>query len=200
MTAEAQRFLVIDQLAGIETAPEAILLEPVPRNTAPAIAAAAHWALARGEDDPMLVMPSDHSIGDTKAFHEAVHAGIDAAEQGKLLTFGIRPTGPKTGYGYIRAGGGDQVVRVVERFLEKPSPELAAELAADESYYWNSGIFLFRPSAYLRELKRYAPAVAERVGAAMREFEHRRPLRSTRDWRFFRGHGHLDRLCRHGAL
>src|SRR6476620_7011329 len=104
-TSEEQRFFVVDQLESIGVPAAAILLEPVPRNTAPAIAAAAYWALARGEDDPMLVMPSDHSIGDTNAFHEAVHAGIDAAEQGKLLTFGIRPTGPKTGYGYIRAGG-----------------------------------------------------------------------------------------------
>jgi mannose-1-phosphate guanylyltransferase/mannose-6-phosphate isomerase len=168
-TGEEQRFFVLDQLqeAGVE--PAAILLEPAPRNTAPAIAAAALWALNRGEDDPLLVMPSDHLIEDEAAFCAAVETALLAALGGNLLTFGIRPTRPHTGYGYIQAvNGGDGQPRQVERFIEKPDAARAAEFVADGRYYWNSGIFLFRPSAFLRELERYAPEVTERVGAAMR--------------------------------
>ncbi|GAA3893205.1 mannose-1-phosphate guanylyltransferase/mannose-6-phosphate isomerase [Sphingomonas limnosediminicola] len=166
-TGEEQRFLVLDQLRRIGIAPEAILLEPASRNTAPAIAAAAYWALARDEDEPMLVMPSDHLVGDLRAFRQAVEVAVDAANSGKLLTFGVKPTAPKTGYGYIEAGKRSGGVRQVRRFVEKPSAEVAAQLAADESYYWNSGIFLFRPSAYWRELEKHAPAVAEHTAAAM---------------------------------
>src|SRR5439155_25623548 len=152
-------------------APAGILLEPAVRNTAPAIAAAAHWALAHGEDDPLLVMPSDHVIEDVDAFHEAVEAALPAALDGNLLTFGIRPTAPKTGHGYIqaaRAGDRAEAVMQVERFVEKPDAAHAATLVEDGSYYWNSGIFLFRPSAFLAELKRYAPDVAAQVEKAMR--------------------------------
>jgi mannose-1-phosphate guanylyltransferase / mannose-6-phosphate isomerase len=167
-TGEEQRFFVVDQLEGVAVAPAAILLEPVPRNTAPAIAMAAYWAISRDNDDPLLVMPSDHLIGDTAALHLAIEAALPAALEGKLLTFGIHPTRPHTGYGYIQATGPDDApVRNVERFVEKPSAELAEQFVADGSYYWNSGIFLFRPSAYVRELELHAPEVAEHVKAAM---------------------------------
>jgi len=167
-TGEDQSSLVVDQLreAGIE--PAAILLEPVARNTAPAIAAAASWAMSRGEDDPLLVMPSDHLIEDTAAFHEAIEAALPSALEGKLLTFGIRPTSAHTGYGYIQAMEAEPSAALkVERFVEKPDAERAAEFVADPSYYWNSGIFLFRPSAFVRELKLYAPGVADGVERAM---------------------------------
>ena len=164
---EEQRSVVIDQLEAIGVAPAAVLLEPAPRNTAPAIAAAAHWALARGEDDPLLVMPSDHLIEDVAALEKAVEAALPAALEGNLLTFGIRPSSAHTGYGYIHAGDGN-AVRKVERFVEKPDAERAAEFVADGSYFWNSGIFLFRPSAFLAELERHAPDVAEDVERAMR--------------------------------
>ena len=151
-TAEEQRFFVTDQLAGIGVSPSAILLEPASRNTAPAIAAAAYWALGRGEDDPILVMPSDHMIGDTPAFIDAIQVGLPAALDGNLVTFGIRPTAPKTGYGYIQAEQSEDRIRKVERFVEKLDATRAAEFVADGSYFWNSVIFLVRPSALLGEL------------------------------------------------
>jgi mannose-1-phosphate guanylyltransferase/mannose-6-phosphate isomerase len=168
-TGEEQRFFVVDQLEGAGIVPGAILLEPVARNTAPAIAAAALWSVGRGEDDAMLVMPSDHLIEDKAALHAAIEAALPAALDGKLLTFGIRPSKPHTGYGYIQAATTQEgpVVRV-ERFVEKPGAELAQKFVEDGSYYWNSGIFLFRPSAYLRELELHAPQVAEHVTRAMR--------------------------------
>jgi mannose-1-phosphate guanylyltransferase/mannose-1-phosphate guanylyltransferase/mannose-6-phosphate isomerase len=168
-TGEAQRVSVIAQLVAIGITPAAILLEPAARNTAPAIAAAAHWALTRGEDDPMLVMPSDHLIPDAAAFEAAVEAALPAALDGNLLTFGIRPTSAHTGYGYIQAADPvSDAVRKVERFVEKPDAERAAAFIADGNYFWNSGIFLFRPSAFLAELKRYAADVADQVALAMR--------------------------------
>lgn len=168
-TGEEQRLIVVDQLEAIGIASAAILLEPGARNTAPAIAAAANWALARGEDDPMLVMPSDHLIPDTAAFEEAVQAALPAALEGSLLTFGIRPASAHTGYGYIQAAGSETYgVRKVERFVEKPDAERAVAFIADGSYFWNSGIFLFRPSAFLAQLKQHAPDVADQVGQAMR--------------------------------
>jgi mannose-1-phosphate guanylyltransferase/mannose-6-phosphate isomerase len=166
-TGEEQRFFVVDQLEELGITPGGILLEPVARNTAPAIAAAAFWALSRGEDDPLLVMPSDHLIEDVAALHAAIEAALPAAGEGKLLTFGIHPTAPKTGYGYIHAVPGEGPVRPVERFVEKPDAELATQFLADGSYYWNSGLFLFRPSAYVAELKRHAPDVASAVEQAM---------------------------------
>lgn len=169
-TGEEQRFFVVSQLEEAEVEAAAILLEPTLRNTAPAIAAAAFWALNRGEDDPLLVMPSDHLIGDEPDFCAAVEAAIPAALDGKLLTFGIQPTQPHTGYGYIQAAaeGRDGEPRPVERFIEKPDAPRAAEFVADGRHYWNSGIFLFRPSAFVRELERFAPEVARQVGEAMR--------------------------------
>lgn len=166
-TGEEQRYFVSDQLEELGIAPEAILLEPVPRNTAPAIAAAAYWSLARGEDDPLLVMPSDHLIEDVEALHRAVEQALPFALNGKLVTFGIQPTAPKTGYGYIQAADYDGPVRTVRRFVEKPSAELAADFVGDGSYFWNSGIFLFRPSAYVRELALYAPRIAQAVESSI---------------------------------
>jgi len=168
-TGEEQRFFVVDQLDEAGISPDAVLLEPVPRNTAPAIAAAALWSAARAEDDPLLVMPSDHVIENATELHAAVEAALPAAIDGKLLTFGIRPTSPHSGYGYIhaRAGEGGAPALGVERFVEKPSTELAKQFVEAGDYYWNSGIFLFRPSAFIRELERHAPEVAEQVARSM---------------------------------
>lgn len=169
-TGEDQRFFVLEQLEELAMAPAAVLLEPVPRNTAPAIAAAAHWALARGEDEPLLVLPSDHLIGDSDGFGRAVEAALPAALDGYLLTFGIEPTGPKTGYGYIQAGDAsppDQSVRRVDRFVEKPDADVAQSFLDQGGYYWNSGMFLFRPSAFLAELRIHAPQIAEQIDKAM---------------------------------
>jgi len=155
---EAHRFMVAEQLreAGCDAA--TILLEPLARNTAPAIAAAALEAVRDGADPLLLVLPSDHVIADADAFRAAVRAASQAAESGALVTFGIVPTGPETGYGYIKASAGEGV-RAVERFVEKPDAATAAAYVASGDYAWNSGMFLFRASSYLAELERHQPAM-----------------------------------------
>jgi len=142
---EEHRFMVAEQLRQVQAAPAAILLEPAGRNTAPAIALAALQASAGGEDPLLLVLPSDHAIADPAAFRAAVQAARAAAEDGRLVTFGIVPSGPETGYGYIKAAAG-QGVRAVERFVEKPDRATAEAYVASGEYFWNSGMFLFRAS------------------------------------------------------
>ncbi|VVE73480.1 mannose-1-phosphate guanylyltransferase/mannose-6-phosphate isomerase [Pandoraea captiosa] len=172
VTNNEQRFLVVDQLREIGASVSAIVLEPVARNTAPAIAAAARLAmrLSHDEDALVLVLPSDHVIGNEPAFAAAVGEAVKAALDERLVTFGIRPTAPNTGYGYIRAGdvlvGGGQA-RQVEAFVEKPDAQKAAELLAAGGHYWNSGMFLFKASTFLNELARFAPATAECAGASL---------------------------------
>ena len=168
VTTEEQRFFVLDQLAGARPAVEAIVLEPVARNTAPAIALAAHWSLAGGMDDPMFIMPSDHLIKDEVALWEAVRQAIPAALAGKLVMFGIVPDGPRAGYGYIEVGpASESEPREALRFVEKPDAATAAVLIERGGHYWNSGMFLFRPSSLLRELEQHCPEVAGPVGRSM---------------------------------
>ena len=155
---ETHRFMVAEQLREAGCADATILLEPHARNTAPAIAAAALEATRDGADPLLLVLPSDHVIVDAAAFRAAVRAASAAAEAGSLVTFGIVPTGPETGYGYIKAAAGEGV-RAVERFVEKPDAATAAAYVASGDYAWNSGMFLFRASAYLAELERHQPAM-----------------------------------------
>ncbi|KAA8992413.1 mannose-1-phosphate guanylyltransferase/mannose-6-phosphate isomerase [Stenotrophomonas cyclobalanopsidis] len=155
---EEHRFVAAEQLQQVGAAPAAIILEPVGRNTAPAIAVAALEATRDGADALLLVLPSDHVITDEAAFRSAVHAAANAAEAGKLVTFGIVPTGPETGYGYIKAADG-QGLRAVERFVEKPDLDTASGYVASGQYYWNSGMFLFKASRYLQELERFQPAM-----------------------------------------
>lgn len=155
---EEHRFVAAEQLQQVGAEPAAIILEPVGRNTAPAIAVAALEATRDGADALLLVLPSDHVITDEAAFRAAVQAAAGAAEAGKLVTFGIVPTGPETGYGYIKAADG-QGLRAVERFVEKPDLETASGYVASGQYYWNSGMFLFKASRYLQELERFQPAM-----------------------------------------
>lgn len=155
---EEHRFVAAEQLQQVGAEPAAIILEPVGRNTAPAIAVAALEATREGADALLLVLPSDHVITDEAAFRAAVQAASSAAEAGKLVTFGIVPTGPETGYGYIKAADG-QGVRAVERFVEKPDLDTATGYVASGQYYWNSGMFLFKASRYLQELERLQPAM-----------------------------------------
>jgi mannose-1-phosphate guanylyltransferase len=143
-----------------------MLLEPIARNTAPAIAIAAHHALADGEDSVLLVLPADHHIEDAEAFRAAVRRGMPLAEQGKLVTFGIVPAGPETGYGYIRRGAEIGDGYVLDRFEEKPDLETASAYVASGEYYWNSGIFLFRADRYLSELERHRPDIASACAKA----------------------------------
>lgn len=136
------------------------LVEPTPRNTAPAIALAAAHA-ADFENDPLLlVLPADHAITDVPAFHKAIEAAAAAAEQGKLATFGIQPTRAETGYGYIKAKAGNGSSLPVDRFVEKPNATKAAEFVADGSYYWNSGMFLAKASVWLSEIEAHLPDAA----------------------------------------
>ncbi|WP_367381306.1 mannose-1-phosphate guanylyltransferase/mannose-6-phosphate isomerase [Stenotrophomonas cyclobalanopsidis] len=155
---EEHRFVAAEQLQQVGAAPAAIILEPVGRNTAPAIAVAALEATRDGADALLLVLPSDHVITDEAAFRSAVQAAASAAEAGKLVTFGIVPTGPETGYGYIKAADGHGL-RAVERFVEKPDLETASGYVASGQYYWNSGMFLFKASRYLQELECLQPAM-----------------------------------------
>ena len=167
VASENHRFLAADQLleAGIDGA--TIVLEPLARNTAPAIALGALQALACDADALLLVLPADHMIGDTAAFTAAVQHAMPLAEQGWLVTFGIRPDRAETGFGYIRRGEAiDKAGYRVERFVEKPDLATAKSYLADGSYDWNSGMFLFKAARYLEELAELAPAMLSAVREA----------------------------------
>ncbi len=159
VTNEAHRFSVAEQLDAIEMRAQ-ILLEPEGRNTAPAVALAALQAIGEDPDAVLLVMPADHVIRDVEAFRTAVENGLAAAESGQLVTFGIVPTAPETGYGYIRTDTGDGRVVPVQQFVEKPDTKTAQSYLDSGDYFWNSGMFLLRASTYLEELARAAPAIA----------------------------------------
>ncbi len=152
---QEHRFMAAEQLRESNAKPEAVILEPVGRNTAPAIAIAALQALRNG-DALLLVLPSDHVIRDERIFAQAVADGAAAAADGNLVTFGVTPTGPETGYGYVKAVPGVGV-RPVERFVEKPNLAVAIEYVASGEYFWNSGLFTFEASRYLEELRRFNP-------------------------------------------
>ncbi|WP_341927060.1 mannose-1-phosphate guanylyltransferase/mannose-6-phosphate isomerase [Stenotrophomonas geniculata] len=155
---QEHRFMAAEQLRECKVLPQALILEPVGRNTAPAIAIAALQALAAGDDALLLVLPSDHVVRNEAAFHAAVKQAAIAAEAGKLVTFGIVPTAPETGYGYIKAAAGEGV-RAVDRFVEKPDLATAEQYVASGEYFWNSGMFLFKASRYLKELETLQPAI-----------------------------------------
>ncbi|MCW2067072.1 UNVERIFIED_ORG: mannose-1-phosphate guanylyltransferase/mannose-6-phosphate isomerase [Stenotrophomonas maltophilia] len=163
---QEHRFMAAEQLRECKVLPQALILEPVGRNTAPAIAIAALQALAGGNDALLLVLPSDHVVRNEAAFHAAVKQAAVAAEAGKLVTFGIVPTAPETGYGYIKAATGEGV-RAVDRFVEKPDQATAEKYVASGEYYWNSGMFLFKASRYLKELETLQPAILAACRAAL---------------------------------
>ncbi|HWU94081.1 MAG TPA: mannose-1-phosphate guanylyltransferase, partial [Sphingomonas sp.] len=157
---------VEEQLAAVEAGAQALILEPMGRNTAPAIALAA--IAAGGGSDPILVMPSDHVIADVDAFHAAIHAALPLVQEGWLVTFGIAPDAPETGYGWIKVGEvlGEGVHRV-ERFVEKPPRDKAEAMLASGDHAWNGGIFLFRADMYLGALSVFAPAMLVAAQQAM---------------------------------
>lgn len=160
---EAHRFMVAEQLRSIGQPAAAILLEPVGRNTAPAVAVAALQAMADGGDPLLLVLPADHVIRDPAALRAAVAAAAQEAELGRLVTFGIVPTAAETGYGYIRARASllapASTALSVEAFVEKPDAQTARAYVDSGDYYWNSGMFLFRASSYLQQLEQLAPEI-----------------------------------------
>jgi mannose-1-phosphate guanylyltransferase/mannose-6-phosphate isomerase len=178
---ESHRFMVAEQLRDFGVTPAAIVLEPRGRNTAPAVAVAALASLeaCAPEVDPvLLVLPADHVIRDIAAFQAAVVAGRVAADAGKLVTFGVVPGRPETGYGYIRRSNGSGPAYPVAEFVEKPDHETAVKYVASGEYFWNSGMFMFRARVYLEELKRHAPAILaaceSAVTAASRDLDFTR--------------------------
>jgi mannose-1-phosphate guanylyltransferase / mannose-6-phosphate isomerase len=165
---ENHRFMVAEQLRELGTAPQAIVLEPQGRNTAPAAAIAALLVSGGADADPvLLVLPADHVITDVPAFQAAVAVGRVAAESGSLVTFGVVPDRAETGYGYIRRDAGPGPAFSVAKFVEKPDSATARGYVESGEYYWNSGMFMFRASAYLAELGRYAPAMLAACRAAL---------------------------------
>ncbi len=178
---EEHRFIVAEQMRTLDVAPRAIVLEPVGRGTAAAACVAAHAVQADDPDGLVLVLPSDHVIQDPQAFAAALETGRKAAAEGALVIFGIPPVGPETGYGYVRAGAAHATIggcALLDRFVEKPDRATAEACLAEGGYAWNSGIFLFKASAYLAELERLAPQVAAAASAAW--------TASTRDADFVR--------------
>lgn len=164
---EGHRFLVAQQIGEITNKKPVILLEPMAKNTAHAIAAACCAAMKQDQDAVVVVLPSDHVIADVKAFQNAVMTAAREAEKGSLVTFGIVPTFPSTGYGYIKSG--EKVVSTgsttsdvynLEKFVEKPCLEKAEEYLASGEYSWNSGMFVFKASTFLEELKVHNPEMA----------------------------------------
>ncbi len=166
------RFLVAEQLRELDISAKAIMLEPVGRNTAPAIAAAALALLEEPQVDDealMLVLPSDHVIGDVDAFEKSVQNAAAAARAGQLVTFGIKPNSPEIGYGYIQSG--KSLINAVgcfevSRFVEKPSLKIAEEYLESGDFFWNSGMFLFKPSVYLAELEKFRPTIVKQIQLA----------------------------------
>jgi mannose-1-phosphate guanylyltransferase/mannose-1-phosphate guanylyltransferase/mannose-6-phosphate isomerase len=153
---EEHRFMMAEQLWEIGCKPSAIILEPIGKNTAPAVAMAA--LATSSKDDVLLILPADHVIEKEAAFQESVKQAMELAEQGFLVTFGIIPTGPETGYGYIK--GGEQIregALAVESFVEKPNSETAKEYVSSGDYFWNSGMFAFKAGRYLEELEKFNP-------------------------------------------
>ena len=169
---EEHRFIAAEQLRQIGEDGATILLEPVGRNTAPAIALAALYASRSGGDPVLLVLAADHLIQQPDRFRESVAKAVPLAEEGRLVAFGIVPDRPEIGYGYIRRGAplGDDGF-VVEKFEEKPDHKTAEAYVRDGGYYWNSGMFLFRASAFLSELKRFQPEILDACGQAIGAIE-----------------------------
>lgn len=162
---EEHRFLVAEQLRSRSFEHSGIILEPFGRNTAPAVALAALRAVENSEDPILLVLAADHLIKHDTIFQETVKAAIPLAERGKLVTFGIVPTKPETGYGYIRRGSKlpHHEAYSVDAFVEKPNLSVARQYLNDGGYYWNSGMFMFKASRYLEELEKFRPDILDAV-------------------------------------
>ncbi|WP_022950586.1 mannose-1-phosphate guanylyltransferase/mannose-6-phosphate isomerase [Leucothrix mucor] len=158
---EQHRFIVAEQLLEKNIKHKGILLEPVGRNTAPAVAIAAMHAMETSPDELLLVLAADHAIENEGAFHKALDSAVKSAEAGNLVTFGVTATSPHTGFGYIKAGNPLDGGYHVDGFVEKPDIETANDYIDSGQYYWNSGMFVFRASVYLDELKRHRPDVYE---------------------------------------
>ena len=166
---EDHRFFIKRQLEQARIEVDTILLEPSGRNTAAAAVLAALWSLGQGNDDLLLLLPSDHVIEDPQAFAAAIQAGVPAADQGGIVTFGVRPDGPNTQYGYIEVGDGQALgdARPVRAFTEKPDLQTAEDYLRRGGFYWNSGIFLFRASSFRDEATRLMPELVDAVSRSL---------------------------------
>jgi mannose-1-phosphate guanylyltransferase/mannose-6-phosphate isomerase len=174
---EAHRFLVAEQLRELDVSSRAIVLEPIGRNTAPAVGIAA--LLAQRSVDPhdeavLVVLPADHVIPGSAAFEAALDAALGAAAEGRLVTFGVVPDRPETGYGYLLRGAGRGLWWELEKFVEKPDLATAERYVASGRYLWNSGMFVFDAAVYLRELGRHAPRMLDACTAALGQAEQDR--------------------------
>lgn len=168
MTNADFRFIIAEQLQGVGIDPGAILIEPMGRNTAPAILAACLHAIAEDEEAVLLVCPSDHRIPETDIFHEAVKIGLEAIADGSLVTFGIKPSRAETGYGYLELGSGAQNgIYDLQGFVEKPKADVAEKMIASGKFLWNAGIFLMRAKDMVAAFKSHCPELFEPVSAAM---------------------------------
>lgn len=169
------RFLAAEQLHAIHTAPLLQILEPTGRNTAPAAAIAAFAAQAEDADAVLLILPADHLIRDVPGFHRAIRAALDLAQQDKLVTFGITPDEPATGFGYIERGDtleADGHTYAVAHFVEKPDMDTAKQFLASGNFFWNSGMFVFKASVYLSELQRHRSDIYQAAQQAWRHSTH----------------------------
>jgi mannose-1-phosphate guanylyltransferase/mannose-1-phosphate guanylyltransferase/mannose-6-phosphate isomerase len=176
---EEHRFMSAEQMRAVDIKPLRIVLEPVGKNTAPATAAASLIAAEMKDDPILLVMPADHHIENAELFLDAVRKAAEAAETGKLITFGVTPERPETGFGYIKRGAavGNDIYQI-DSFVEKPDAETAMQYVESGEYYWNSGMFLFRASAFWAELERFSPdmtaAVKKAVASAAKDMDFMR--------------------------
>ena len=176
---EVHRFIVAEQMRNVNLANSGILLEPIGRNTAPAVALAALKAISSGEDPILLVLAADHEIQDQQRFISSILAAKEFAEEGKLVTFGIVPTKPETGYGYIKTGENlNEYGFKVSAFVEKPELDVAKKYLEDGDYLWNSGIFMFRASVFIDELNKFRPDILKICQQALKS--------STQDLDFIR--------------
>ncbi len=170
---EEHRFIVAEQLRQINVKPKKIILEPFPRNTAPAVAIAALKAIQDGSDPVLFVLASDHVIQDSKQFLKSIQAAKEFAEKGNLVTFGIIPTAPEVGYGYIESieplDSDSFVASPISQFIEKPDLEKAKKLVSDPRFTWNSGMFLFKASVFLKELEKYSSQVLKSCKKSLKE-------------------------------
>lgn len=185
---QAHRFMVGAQLQALGVTPQSLILEPVGRNTAPAVAVAALQVLAGGDDPLLLILPADHVIRDVPGFQQAVERARPIAEAGHLVTFGIQPERPETGYGYIQAGTVlDAGAWTVARFVEKPDLPTAERYLASGEYFWNSGMFLFRASRFMEELEAFRPDILAACRTALEQ--------ARRDLDFLRLDDAAFRVC-----
>lgn len=166
VTNEEHRFLVLEQLREIGVEPGAVLLEPVGRNTAPALTLAALAALENGDDPVLVVTPADQTVADASAFNGAMHDAIRQAAEGAIVILGVTPDRPETGYGYIQAVVAHTSTLVVERFVEKPDEATARQYLAEGGYYWNAGMFVLKAAVWLQAIESFRPDIAATTRAA----------------------------------